>query len=352
MHTVLKQNDVRPIMFLSYSSSDGTFAERLAKDLSRFGINVWFDRWLIQPGNKLRDRINEAIKDCQYFGVVLSVRSIQSRWVQNELDAAMIRFIEDNNVQIIPILVGHIDQKQIPADLRGIVHVDFRHLNNNKYQIQLRRLARRMTSVSIYEDSPFTLDELRLRNDGMISVLFLAADPTDASRLRIGEEAREIQEKLQLARLRDRFELHLRMSVRPEDLSQSLLDVKPNIVHFSGHGTGTSALCFEDKIGKTHLISPDALAALFEQFADQVSCVILNACYSEGQANAVAKHINYVIGMNKAIGDKAAIAFAIGLYQALGAGRSIEEAYKLGCVQIRLQGISEYLTPVLIKMTD
>jgi hypothetical protein len=53
--------------------------------------------------------------------------------------------------------------------------------------------------------------------------------------------------------------------------------------------------------------------------------------------------------MNQAIGDKAAIAFAIGFYQALGAGRTIEDAYKLGCVQIRLQGIPEHLTPVLIK---
>jgi predicted transcriptional regulator len=89
------------------------------------------------------------------------------------------------------------------------------------------------------------------------------------------------------------------------------------------------------------------LAVLFEQFASQVNCVVLNACYSETQANAIAKHIDCVIGMNQAIGDRAAIAFAIGFYQALGAGLTVEEAYKLGCVQIRLQNISEHLTPVL-----
>jgi len=88
---------------------------------------------------------------------------------------------------------------------------------------------------------------------------------------------------------------------------------------------------------------------LFEQFAHQVNCVLLNACYSETQARAIAKHIEYVIGMNKAIGDRAAIAFAVGFYQALGAGRTIEDAYELGCVQIRLQDIPEHLTPVLIK---
>ena len=180
-------------------------------------------------------------------------------------------------------------------------------------------------------------------------VLFLSADPTTESRLRLGEELREIQEKLQLGKLRERFKLDQRMSVRPVDISQALLDVQPNIVHFSGHGAATGELCFENQIGETHPVQPEALAALFEQFAKQVQCVLLNACYSEAQAHAIAQHVDYVVGMNKAIGDKAAIAFAIGFYQALGAGRPIEDAYKLGCVQIRLQSISEHLTPVLIK---
>jgi hypothetical protein len=183
----------------------------------------------------------------------------------------------------------------------------------------------------------------------MIPILFLSADPTNASRLRLGEELREIQEKLQLAKQRERFELHQRMSARPSDISQALLDIQPKIVHFSGHGAITGALYFETQVGEAHAVQPDALAALFEQFANRLKCVILNACYSETQANAIAKHIDYVIGMNQAVGDKAAIAFAIGFYQAIGAGRTIEEAYKLGCVQIRLQGIPEHLTPVLIK---
>ncbi len=181
------------------------------------------------------------------------------------------------------------------------------------------------------------------------TILFLAADPTDASRLRLGEELREIQEKLQLARLRERYELHQRLSVRPADISQALLDIQPQIVHFSGHGSAMGALCFESQTGEIFPILPDALAALFEQFANQVSCVVLNACYSEIQANAISKHINFVIGMNQSVGDKAAIAFAIGFYQALGAGRTVDEAYKLGCVQIRLQNIPEHLTPVLIS---
>lgn len=190
----------------------------------------------------------------------------------------------------------------------------------------------------------------KMPDEDVISILFLAADPTDASRLRLGEEFRELQEKLKIAKFRDQFVLELpQLSVRPSDISQALLDIEPQIVHFSGHGMADGALCFETLTGQIQLVQPDALAALFEQFSRQINCVLLNACYSEIQAKAIAEHIEYVIGMHQEVGDKAAIAFAIGFYQALGAGKTIEDAFKLGCVQIRLQSIPEHLTPVLIK---
>jgi hypothetical protein len=185
-----------------------------------------------------------------------------------------------------------------------------------------------------------------------IKILFLASDPSDVTRLRLGQELRDIRERLQLAKERDRFVLESRESVRPGDLSQAMFDVEPQIVHFSGHGTDKGDLCFENLLGKVQPIQPDALAALFELVADQVNCVVLNACYSEVQAKAIAQHIPFVIGMNKAIGDKAAIAFAVGFYKALGANKTVEQAYKFGCVEIRLQGIPEHLTPVLLKKTE
>jgi hypothetical protein len=74
----------------------------------------------------------------------------------------------------------------------------------------------------------------------------------------------------------------------------------------------------------------------------------LNACYSEIQAHAIGKHIDYVIGVRELTDDQTAIAFSVGFYQALGAGNTFDEAYKLGCALIGLQGILE--RPVLIRM--
>jgi hypothetical protein len=183
-----------------------------------------------------------------------------------------------------------------------------------------------------------------------VSILFLAADPTNASRLRLGEEFGEIQKKLDSSTLRDRFKLELpQLSVRSDDILKALYKSKPNIVHFSGHGTSTGALCIENEAGEIHTVEPDALAALFKHFSGQVNCVLLNACYSEIQAEAISKYIEYVIGMNQEIYDEAAIAFAKGFYLALGEGTSIEDAYHCGCLEIQLQNILGHITPVLKK---
>jgi len=184
-----------------------------------------------------------------------------------------------------------------------------------------------------------------------ITILFLAANPVDSTRIRLDREFREIDEQLALARQRERFKLELpRLALRSRDITKALLDTKPQIVHFSGHGTSRGELCFEDESGQIHSVQPEALAALFKQFTHQVKCVVLNACYAEIQARAIAEHIDYVIGVNQRISDEAAIAFSLGFYMALGAGKTIKEAFEFGRIQIMLQnGVSEHLAPMLIK---
>jgi len=75
--------------------------------------------------------------------------------------------------------------------------------------------------------------------------------------------------------------------------------------------------------------------------------VVLNACYSQSQANAINKHIPYVIGMNESIKDQVAIEFAIGFYDAIGAGKSITDAYRFGCNAIQLHNIPKNVLPIL-----
>jgi len=182
------------------------------------------------------------------------------------------------------------------------------------------------------------------------TILILAANPKDTLRLRLDQEVREISNGLQRARRRDEFTLKQQWAARPVDVRRAMLDLKPHIVHFCGHG-GEGGIAFEDETGHAKLVSAEALRVFFELFADKVECVVLNACYSEIQAEAIAQHIDYVIGMKRGIGDTAAIEFAVAFYDALGAGESVEFAYKLACNAIQWAGLPEYLTPVLKSKT-
>jgi hypothetical protein len=179
-------------------------------------------------------------------------------------------------------------------------------------------------------------------------ILFLASNPTNTGRLRLDKEVREIGEGLRRSKERNRFELVPVFAVRVNDLRRSLLDQSPRIVHFAGHD-GADGIVLEDDQGQAFQVPNDALAGLFELCTGHIDCVILNACYSEVQAEAVAKHIPYVIGMSASVSDDAAIEFAIGFYDALGAGKSIEEAFQFGRNAIALKNIPEYLAPVLKK---
>lgn len=181
-------------------------------------------------------------------------------------------------------------------------------------------------------------------------ILILTANPRSKPRLRLDEEVHEIEGSLRGARYRDRFEIQTRWAVRFRDLRRELLDVKPHIVHFIGHGDA-DGLVLLDEVGFAEQISTEALSELFKLFLEQVECVILSACYSAQQAAAINKYIRYVIGMQKDIKDKAAIEFAVGFYDALAAGRSVEDAFEFGrhAIMTKYPDQSDHLIPVLHK---
>jgi hypothetical protein len=131
-------------------------------------------------------------------------------------------------------------------------------------------------------------------------------------------------------------------------LLQLLNQHKPQIVHFSGHGSKAGEIILVDSHGSPKPVNPAALRALFETLKDNIRLVILNACYSKKQAEAITQVIDCAIGMNDAIGDEAAITFAASFYRAIGFGRSIKQAFDQGIVALLLEGIPEENKPELL----
>src|SRR6185437_5021087 len=92
-------------VFLSHSSGDKPFVDRLAADLERVNVGVWYDKWEIRVGDSLLDKISEGIQRNDYLAIVLSSRSVQSEWVKREVNAALMRELAERRVVVLPLLL-------------------------------------------------------------------------------------------------------------------------------------------------------------------------------------------------------------------------------------------------------
>lgn len=107
--------------FLSYAHEDKEFAERIAQELRKSGINVWIDKWEINAGDSIIQKIFiEGLSKCDIFLILISCSSAKSKWVKEELDYAMIKKIE-GITKIIPLIK---EKCEIPAPLRALKWVD------------------------------------------------------------------------------------------------------------------------------------------------------------------------------------------------------------------------------------
>jgi hypothetical protein len=168
-----------------------------------------------------------------------------------------------------------------------------------------------------------------------ITVLFLASSPEDQQPLRLDKETREIQKQLRATEFRDSIWFEWRLARQLTDLIQDLNEVKPHILHFSGHGS-RAELAFEDAEGRTTLLDNDQLERLLDVGGARIRLVVFNSCDSSKQAELACSHVDVAIGMDSSIGDEAAKTFAAQFYNSLGFGRSIGEAFRQATLQVEL----------------
>ena len=184
----------------------------------------------------------------------------------------------------------------------------------------------------------------------IVKVLFFGASPRGMPPLRVDEEIREIQQTIKQGRERDNIVVKTEWAIRPRDVTQALLDFQPHFVHFAGHGGGKEgSFAAEDDIGYAHIIPVDGLVQAFKAVGRDVRCVIVNACQTERLAQALAAVVPCVIGMRQPVGDRSAIRFSIGFYQALAAGKPVETAFDVGLAQLMMtpEG-DDALAPLLL----
>ncbi|MDG0876188.1 toll/interleukin-1 receptor domain-containing protein [Paenibacillus thiaminolyticus] len=138
-------------IFLSHTSIDKPFVEKLARDLKRIGVNVWFDKWEIKVGESITWRIEEGIRENEFLGIVLSPEALNSEWVKSELGAAWVKQMQLKKVFVLPI---YYRDCTIPLFLADRKFADFR----TNYEKGFNELA---SIFGIQETEAITQDNWR-----------------------------------------------------------------------------------------------------------------------------------------------------------------------------------------------
>lgn len=102
-----------PQAFLSYAFEDTALAGQIADALQRSGINTFWAGWSIASGDSIRQRIDEGLRDCTHFLVLLTPNSMSKPWVNIEIDAGLMRRL-GAGIKFIPLRCGLAPSQMTP----------------------------------------------------------------------------------------------------------------------------------------------------------------------------------------------------------------------------------------------
>jgi hypothetical protein len=112
--------------FISYSSKDQQFADRLYADLQANNVRCWFAPEDLKTGDPFRDRIDESIRLHDKLLILISEHSMKSSWVATEVEAAFERENRQQQLVLFPIRLDDtvLDTQQAwAADIRRKKHI-------------------------------------------------------------------------------------------------------------------------------------------------------------------------------------------------------------------------------------
>lgn len=169
-----------------------------------------------------------------------------------------------------------------------------------------------------------------------VRILFVGATPTNHGSVYVAREFEAIRRQLENSHRRDHFELRVSLAVSLVDFSGLLLEYKPDIVHYAGHGNELGELLFEGESDSQVFVDSRQLAKLFSLFQKRVRCVVLSAANSGHQAKLIAEYVDVAIGAQGQISDLDAIAFTVGFYKTISLGVGIAKAFELATIALAL----------------
>lgn len=179
---------------------------------------------------------------------------------------------------------------------------------------------------------------------GPIRILFLSANPR-SDLIDLDTEFRRVSEEIQND---DRFKLISRDDVTAAKLQDAIRDEKPHILHFSGHGMDKQGdLVLQKDRGGGQTLPLDTLANVLKTLRDVIPLriVVLNACWTLENADALRNVVDAVVGMTHEIDSESAVNFAQAFYGALKSGLPLPDAVNYGKDRIDLKSLPDSAIP-------
>ncbi|MBI3915050.1 MAG: toll/interleukin-1 receptor domain-containing protein [Chloroflexi bacterium] len=139
--------------FMSYSSQDDDFAKRLYADLQSKGVRCWFAPEDLKTGDKFRGEIDRAIQYHDKLLLVLSASSIDSAWVETEVESAFERERKQSKTVLFPVRLDDAvmqTSEAWAANIRRTRHIgDMTNWKkHDDYQNAFERLLRDLKAAS------------------------------------------------------------------------------------------------------------------------------------------------------------------------------------------------------------
>lgn len=122
-----------PKVFLSYASEDRELAERIARSLIAYRIDTWWDEWEIRAGDSFRQKIDAGLGACTHFLVLLTPAALDKPWVNQEMDAGLVRMLNERIV-FLPVRSG-LATHALPPLLRGLHSPEIRDFDSDVRQL-------------------------------------------------------------------------------------------------------------------------------------------------------------------------------------------------------------------------
>ena len=131
-----------PKVYLAHASEDKAIARPIAEYLMAHGVEVWFDEWEIEPGDSLRQKMEEGLGAMTHFVVLLTETSITKPWVGKEIDVGLVQQVGGKS-RFIPLVIG-IEPNQLSPFIQAMLFLRL----DPASETELKGLVDRLHGVS------------------------------------------------------------------------------------------------------------------------------------------------------------------------------------------------------------